>query len=507
MFKRRAFIKALGLTSVSWMGITDSVLASSRPYLAELTSPSFTPIRIRGKVHSSGKGVGGVVVSDGRSLVLTDSAGEYELISGNDREFVFISLPSGYGIEKQANGSASFFQRIDSTRTEQLFVFELKLTAQNDEDHHFLLLSDTQIQNRYEADQLLTVSIPDVKQTIRQINDPNLFGIGCGDLVFDHLELFKDSNQAIVNTGIPFFQVIGNHDMDYGVRSDEGTSKTFKGHFGPTYYSWNRGEIHYVVLDDVFYLGTSNKYIGYISEEQLAWLEQDLKFVEKGRTIVVALHIPTTTGAVRRYPDRDTLGGTVSNREHLYKLLEGYNAHLLSGHTHFNDNMIMGNVYEHCHGTVCGAWWSGPICYDGTPNGYAVYEAKGSELKWKYKGTGLPIDEQFRVYEKGYHKDFPDFMSLNCWNYDPAWEISWFENGIRKGEPERIMAVDPWSVALHLGPELPARREWVEPQLNDHMFFFQPQAMDNLVVEAKDRFGNVYSKKIEPVRLTGVNHG
>ena len=59
------------------------------------------------------------------------------------------------------------------------------------------------------------------------------------------------------------------------------------------------------------------------------------------------------------------------------------------------------------------------------------------------------------------------------------------------------MAKDPWSMELHSGPELPARRKWVEPQLNDHMFFFQPRNSENLVFEAKDRFGRVYSKKVE----------
>jgi hypothetical protein len=497
MFNRRDFIKGLGLTSVGWLGFGDSVFASIQKEFPIQNLPSvFNPIRIRGRVLSNGQGIAGVAVSDGRMVAQTNSSGEFELISGTDRDFVFVSTPAGYEIQKQANGSASFFQRIDKSKNELNVSFDLKKTGNSDENHHFLLLSDTQIQDAYDADQLLTVSAPDVQKTIASLNDPNIFGIGCGDLVYDRLELFKEYNQSIQMYGIPFFQVVGNHDMDFGGRSDSTTTGTFKGHFGPTYYSWNRGEVHYVVLDDVFYLGTGSKYIGHIPEEQLAWLEQDLKLVEKGKTVVISLHIPSYTGAVTRYPDRDTLGGTVSNREHLYRMLEGYNAHLMSGHTHFNDNMINGHVFEHCHGTVCGAWWSGPICYDGTPNGYAIYEAKGSELRWQYKGTGLDIKEQFRVYQTGYHKDFPDMMSINCWNYDPAWEISWYENGIKKGMPEKKVALDPWSVELHSGPSLPTRRSWVEPQLNDHMFFFKPESKDNLVVEAKDRFGNVYSKRV-----------
>jgi len=496
MFKRRDFIKSLGLTTAAYFALGKDALADVQKNQAAASFPGFYPIRIRGKVFSGGKGVSNVVVSDGRVVVQTNASGEYELISGSDREFVFVSQPSGFEIKKLPNGSSSIFKQIEKTGKDLSLNFELVRAGSSDENHHFLLLSDTQIQNEYEANQLLTESVPDVVKTIQSLNDPNAFGIGCGDLVFDKLELFKEYNQSIQAYNLPFFQVIGNHDMDFGVRSDAWTGTTFKGHFGPTYYSWNRGEIHYVVLDDVFYLGAGTKYIGHLPEEQLAWLEQDLSFVEKGRTVVISLHIPTYTGAVTRYPKNDTLGGTVSNREHLYRMLEGYQAHILSGHTHFNDNMIQGNIYEHCHGTVCGAWWSGPICHDGTPSGYAVYEAAGSELRWKYKGTGMDITEQFRVYPKGYQTDFPDHFSLNCWNYDPKWEISWYENGIKVGSPKKIVSLDPWSVELHTGPTLPQRRTWVEPQLTDHLFFFQPNSTENLVVEVKDRFGNKYTRRV-----------
>lgn len=496
MFKRRDFIKSLGLTTAAYFTFGDDALGEIRKNKTAISFAGFYPIRIQGKVFAGGQGIADVVVSDGRVVVKTNKNGEYQLISGSDREFIFVSQPSGFEIKKLSNGSSSIFKQIEKIGKDLTLNFELVRSGSSDERHHFLLLSDTQIQNEYEANQLLTVAVPDVVQTIQSLNDPNAFGIGCGDLVFDKLELFKEYNQSIQEYGIPFFQVIGNHDMDFGVRSDAWTGTTFKGHFGPTYYSWNRGEIHYVVLDDVFYLGTGNRYIGHLPEEQLAWLEQDLSFVEKGRTVVISLHIPTYTGAVTRYPKNDTLGGTVSNRDYLYRMLEGYQVHILSGHTHFNDNMIQGNIYEHCHGTVCGAWWSGPICYDGTPSGYAIYEASGSELRWKYKGTGMETSEQFRVYPKGYQKEFPDHFSLNCWNYDPKWEISWYENGVKMGTPEKIMALDPWSVALHTGPTLPARRTWVEPQLTDHLFFFKPSSSENLVVEVKDRFGNVYTKQV-----------
>jgi hypothetical protein len=45
--------------------------------------------------------------------------------------------------------------------------------------------------------------------------------------VWDKFELFQDYKEAIGITGVPFFNVIGNHDMDLDARSDEYSAKTF----------------------------------------------------------------------------------------------------------------------------------------------------------------------------------------------------------------------------------------------------------------------------------------
>ena len=112
------------------------------------------------------------------------------------------------------------------------------------------------------------------------------------------------------------------------------------------------------------------------------------ELIESGRTVVVATHIPPLSGLI----DRAAWGAesnSLLNRELLYRLLEPYDAHVLSGHTHETEHRQEHGVQEHIHGTVCGAWWTGPICADGTPNGYAVYDVAGSEVRWRYKATGL----------------------------------------------------------------------------------------------------------------------
>jgi len=223
----------------------------------------------------------------------------------------------------------------------------------------------------------------------------------------------------------------------------------------------------------------------------LRWLEQDLVSVKPGTTVVVSLHIPTNTGLARREQREEELGGVVSNRRQLYKLLAPYKVHIMSGHTHFNDNWEEGDMMEHNHGTVCGAWWTGPICGDGTPSGYGVYEVDGSEIKWYYKSTGLGKEKQLRVYVKGKE------VSANVWNWDKKWKVEWYEDGVLKGPMEQRVAFDPWAVELYAGPELPKKHKFVEPTLNDHMFFARlSEGVKRVVVRVTDRFGRVYEESV-----------
>lgn len=51
---------------------------------------------IRGKVTCNGKGVRGVVVTDGIDCTLTDKQGNYALYPNRDVRFVQMSVPAGY---------------------------------------------------------------------------------------------------------------------------------------------------------------------------------------------------------------------------------------------------------------------------------------------------------------------------------------------------------------------------------------------------------------------------
>lgn len=490
--KRRSFLKSLGLAGVG-LTLSPSVL-QAKP-TAPAKGKDLSLVNLSGKVHTGGKGIAGVAVTDGYNVVLTDGSGRYELQSNATADFVYISVPRGYDFANE-NGIARFYKRIKASRGRYKADFELKKLTKDDTKHNFVVWADPQIISEADAEELKTKSAPDLKELVNSYPADTLFhGIGCGDLVWDKFELFEDYQQAINIAGIPFFQVIGNHDMNLEARTDEGSSEKFKELFGPTYYSFNRGEIHYVVLDDVFFIGTAKKYIGYLTERQLAWLEQDLATLKPGTTVVVNLHIPAYTNQHTRNNEKEpSLGGVVSNRKELYRLLAPYKAHIMSGHTHFNEKVFEGdNIIEHVHGTVCGAWWTGPICYDGTPSGYGVYEVDGSEVKWYYKSTGLSKEHQIRVYPVGAVPEKPQQIAANVWNWDPQWKVEWLEDGKNMGQMERATTLDPLSVELHLGASKPAKHKWVEPHPTDHMFFAQPTGKaKTITIQATDRFGNIF---------------
>lgn len=488
MFNRRSFLKSFGLIGAGLAAPAAAVQAA-----ATNTAVDASLVTLRGTVSSGGKGLANVVVTDGFSVTATDSKGNYILTAPDTAEFVYISIPAGYAFPND-KGVSRFFRRIQPVDGAFTADFTLEKLAFDDRRHNFVVWADPQIISESDAAQLKTKSAPDLKALVASYPPDTLFhGIGCGDLVWDHFELFEDYKEAIQIAGIPFFNVIGNHDMELDARTDEASARTFKKEFGPTYYSFNRGEVHYVVLDDVFFVGTAKKYIGYISEQQLAWLEKDLARVKPGATVVVNVHIPTNTGAARRNGKEEEMGGTVKNRRQLYKLLAPFRAHIMSGHTHVSESWTEGKITEHVHGTVCGAWWTGPICSDGTPSGYGVYEVDGSELRWYYKGTGLDRKEQVRVYAKGRDKANPDHVVANVWNWDKQWKVEWLEDGIAKGSMEQKTGLDPWAVELYGGPQLPAKHKFVDPTPTDHLFYAQPSAgAKEITVVATDRFGNTY---------------
>jgi hypothetical protein len=497
MQDRRTFLRSMGLAGAGLL-LAERILADPyEPSAGFLTVDPFRPIRVRGQVHAGGKGVAGVAVSDGVSVAATDESGAYELISSNRRPFVQLSLPAGYEIPRNQPGTARFYRPLAAGPGGEMRAdWELARAGRDDHRHAFLLLADPQTQDDEDVARLLDETVPAVRRVAAALADRPLFGVACGDIMYDNLQLFPRWEETVRRGGVTFFQVLGNHDCETRSGTDAASARTFQRNFGPAYYSFDRGEIHYAVLDDVFWFGD---YIGYLDQVQLDWLSADLARVEPGRTVIVFVHIPPyCTRHLRLGEAEPRSENVVANRELLYRLLEPYRAKVICGHMHESDYLHDGGADIHICGAVCGAWWTGPICYDGTPNGFSVYEVDGGDLRWRYQATGQRPGHQMRIYPPGADPEGAGEVLANVWSAGPDWRILWYEDGERRGEMTPRRGLDPLAIRLQSGDQWPAKHPWIEPMPTDHLYRARPVSGGRVItVEAIDPWGRIWQDRLE----------
>ncbi|MDD4609755.1 MAG: calcineurin-like phosphoesterase family protein [Bacteroidaceae bacterium] len=452
---------------------------------------------ITGRVTCNGDGLENVVVTDGIKCTITNKKGNYSLQTESRSTFVYLSTPSGY-LAPRKNGNPIFYQRLNIAQQKE-YNFVLSKNQKDDTKHLCMVHADPQL---YAEKNLVPYNkiLDDCIQSIQKNQDTDIIGIDCGDLVGDKPSLFEAYIQSTARLDIPFYKVIGNHDMTLNGRSHETSYAKFESLFGPAYYSFNRGKAHYIVLNDVFYLARQYFYMGYLEEKVLAWLEQDLSHVAKGSLVFVAMHIPSMLQEKQnnfQYTARD-VASQLCNATFLHKMLAPYKAHILSGHMHYNKNVVHApNLYEHITAAICGTWWQGKVCLDGTPQGYGVYEVDGDHLTWYFKSAGYPKEYQMRAYPVGSAKEYPKSVLVNVWNWDKAWKVELFENGEKTGDMQRVSTYDPAAEALCSDKEK-LDFKWISASKNEHMFIATPQqANANLEVRVTDRFGETYQTTIK----------
>ena len=497
MVSRRDFIKKGSLLAGSF--VAGSNLSNGNNTDAKTNvdqAAGIQPIRVSGRVVNGGRGVSRVQITDGVTVTATGTDGRFDFMSTNQQQFVYMSVPTGYKIPKSSTGTAAFYHPLRPNNDNRMSVdFQLEKADTDHTKHSFLVLADPQMLDQEDMDLFHQQTVPDVIQTVDELALKDPFGITCGDILFDDLSLFPQYEKGVSKTGIPFYQALGNHDVEVDTLTDEDSDDTYIDYFGPPYYSFDRGEIHYIVLDDVFWFG---QYIGYVTEKQLNWLKQDLSYVEEGKTVVTFLHIPAYTNQHKRNgQDNPSNSVVVTNRQLLYDILAPYNSYLISGHTHESEFLTNGGCEHHVAGAVCGAWWTGPVCADGTPRGYAIYDVDGGDLRWRYKSTGKPIDHQIRIYKPGQDGNDTDQLVANIWGADESWTVKWVEDGEPRGAMKQKTGKDPLAQKLYDGENKPEKHTWVSAWNTSHLYHAKPSSNASTVaVEATDRWGNSYRQTV-----------
>lgn len=461
---------------------------------------------MKGKVQCEGKGVAGVVVSDGFSTVLTDSKGRFSLEQAPQARFVFISTPSGY-LSSVRGGEDCFWQNVEPGK--KSYDFSLLRNPQDDSRHNVIVIADPQVSD---ADEFpgLRHNAAAVKRCYDELSPEGYtFGICLGDIVGWNHALYPEYNDIMDSTGVSFRTVIGNHDMTNYGRSFEGSTRDYEKMYGPTYYSFNVGKVHYIVLNDNFYVGKDWYYIGYLPEDQLHWMEQDLSSVGTDMKVVVSMHIPTTL----REWDRtgynfnfSHIADVLCNKKAVYDMLAPYDAMILSGHIHTGNNEIINDrLIEQNVTSLGGAWWCGPICVDGGPAGFKLLGFDGTDVKWKFIGADTPEDYQMKVYVDS--PRYPGEVVVNVWDYDPMWKVEYFEDGVKVCDMKRFEGKDPLACELYKDPSS-LKRTWVCAVLTQNLFR-APMSREarSREVRVTDRFGNVYSEVFESTDVLVVGGG
>ena len=442
---------------------------------------------ISGRVHDGNKGIANVAVTDGMNIVRTDIDGKYSLLTLSDTRFVYITTPSGYETEVKDSTIPQFYKELTA---EDTYDFCLKKSDVDVTNHVFFVHADAQVTSVEDVEQYKSI-VADNVALKNTYSGMKVFGMDCGDIVGDSPWFFPNYVEAVKPLDMPIFRAIGNHDMDYFGRTYETSYKTFETYFGPKHFSFDCGDAHYIVIDDNFYTGYGINYFTYVDEKTFRWLEQDLAGVAKDKLLFVFMHIPTSLVA-----DLDEAKfGTdeMTNVRQFHALFEGYETHIVSGHTHFNLNVEYSDkMIEHNTAAACGTWWRTEECMDGTPRGYAVFEVTGKTVKWYYKSSGYDRDYQMRVYAPGSAEEFPEDVIANVWNYDSRWKVELLENGVKTADMVKYTDYDPIS-REHCSNREIVLYDWIWPIKNSHMFHAKPLNPNaKIQVRATDRFGNVY---------------
>lgn len=507
---------------------------------------------VYGIVSSAGVGVENVVVSDGAEVTVTNEKGIYQLKSAKKWGYVFISVPSGY--EVPSVGVLPQFHRALKNSADVVERADFKLEKVDGQDSYkIFMLGDMHLANRTGDLGQFAQFTSDLTDYMTRHKGEKMYALTLGDMTWD-LYWYSNSyyfpqylntvNSQIKNLQI--FHTMGNHDNDFQTRSDYDAAVKYVDQICPTYYSFNIGKVHYVVMDDIdcsSYDGTeSRNYVTSLSAEQLDWLAKDLSHVDKTTPVVVAMHAqvfyPTTSGFKIDHDPVNTL--------RLFDILDGYTVRFVTGHTHklFNvtpDAPIVDghNFREYNSGSVCASWWwSGNLTpgihigTDGTPGGYGIWDVTGTDFQCLYKSTGWPEEYQFRSYDlnnvhfsmadvplmpsdisasvknaymqyvNAYPQNNDNEVLINIWNWNSDWTLSVVDEKRKTLPYTEVWAYDPLHIAALSVKRFNNAKLTQTPSFITDKFthFFKVKADDadtDLVITVKDEFGNEWTENMQ----------
>ncbi|MHC4229727.1 MAG: metallophosphoesterase [Planctomycetota bacterium] len=194
---------------------------------------------------------------------------------------------------------------------------------------------------------------------------------------------------------MPFYACPGNHDI---ALYDTNPRKLFNDCFGPAYYSFDFGGVHFITIDGnkVVERQGKNTIDACLDPRQIAWLKADLQAVPQQIPIICGVHIPIVSTYIKRrgggaFPEDFPIApqSNESRAEELINLLAQHNVKLvLQGHAHENECTTVKGIEFVSSISVCGCWWRSGEGFergvDNVPRGYRIIEVRAGRISHRY---------------------------------------------------------------------------------------------------------------------------
>lgn len=502
---------------------------------------------VYGQVTCNGKGMEGVVVSDGIEVVTTNADGVYQMPSAKRNGLVFITIPSGYEVDSE--GVLPQFKKnlTQDASTPERVDFILK-EAGDQTNHTMLFFGDMHLANRTNDLVQFATFTKEINNYLTEHPSRKIYAMTLGDMTWDlywysNNYMFPNYLRDISAVGdLQIFHSIGNHDHDMRTdiigtlkgweTVDWDTATKYRQNIAPSNYSVNIGEVHYIAMDNIFCKNTTGHasadriYEKSFVQEAIEWLKKDLSFVSKETPIVVTMHSPIFS--------QNTATDYMDDPSAFTDCFSGYQSvTFVTGHSHVLWNATRGdNIREYNSGAVCAAWWwAGKynrtlnIGQDGSPSGYRIMDVKGKEMTSYFKAVGRDADYQFRTYDRNsicitpaslgitaetnatnfttalnkygaYNKQSTaNEVLIDIWDYDTRWQIEVTENG-KPLTVTRVGAYEPLFLIAYTGPRFKesTSTSW-NPFKSNHIFkVTASSATSTLEIKVTDDEGRVYTE-------------
>lgn len=456
---------------------------------------------VYGQVLCEGTPMEGVVVSDGHEIARTDRRGYYFLSSDKKEGSVFVSIPSCTEIAGEG-ALPAFWQRTqkESSLAER---HDFSLRKVDNRKHAVIALSDLHFANiNDDIRQFTEICMPRIREEVDKYRSKGIpvYCINAGDSSYDrywyeYLYTIADFPATLRNVEfpVPMFCAMGNHDNDGGTPTDAqdvdfDAAQLYRETLGPTHYSFNLGEIHYVVLDDVIYRNSEGRidsyegiagkrdYETWFREDVLQWLRKDLQTVaDKSAPLVAVFHNPVfeyesgvPQKGIRSRMKRGDEDPDALLKEFAALFGEFPEVHFITGHTHKNlpcygsdDSRYpeLANILDHNISSAGGSWWQTrahgglTLAPDSAPAGFEVFPVDGREMQWYFVSDDDGSSRQFRVFDMNAVRDYyrtdgevramlrhqpnkrnygeieDNVVLIQVWAWETRWKISVSEDG------------------------------------------------------------------------------